>query len=227
MARKTAVIALAIAAAISYGCGAIPQSKYYQLTAPGEASPDPVGDPLPVTLLIGPLKASHLYREDRLVYATDSEEMGTYQVHRWAEPPTEMLQGLLWRSLRASHRYSAVYLLSSSSHGDFLLQGNLYDFKELSGSTLAARLNMELELREVKTGAIVWTLQLLSRRTREEQRRFLGGRGAGQGCTALRKRIRNRLERIFCSTRQEVVWQFGRTGRCGAYLSSVPQRRLL
>jgi ABC-type uncharacterized transport system auxiliary subunit len=157
MARKAAVIALVMAAAVSYGCGAIPESRYYQLTAPGEASPDPAGDPLPVTLLVGPLKASHLYREDRLVYATDSEEMGTYQVHRWAEPPTEMLQELLWRSLRASRRYSAVYLLSSSSHGDFLLQGNLYDFKELSGSTLAARLNMELELREVKTGAIVWT----------------------------------------------------------------------
>jgi ABC-type uncharacterized transport system auxiliary subunit len=157
MARKTAVIALTIAAAISYGCGAIPQSKYYQLTAPGEASPDPVGDPLPVTLLVGPLKASHLYREDRLVYATDSEEMGTYQVHRWAEPPTEMIQELFWRSLRASHRYHAVFLLSSSSHGDFLLQGNLYDFKELSGSTLAARVNMELELRDIKTGAIVWT----------------------------------------------------------------------
>ena len=106
---------------------------------------------------MGPLKASHLYREDRLVYATDSEEMGTYQVHRWAEPPTEMMQELLWRSLRASHQYSAVYLLSSSSHGDFLLQGNLYDFKELSGNTLAARVNVELELREVKTGAIVWT----------------------------------------------------------------------
>ena len=157
MARKTAVIALTIAAAISYGCGAIPQSKYYQLTAPGEASPDPVGDPLPVTLLVGPLKASHLYREDRLVYATNSEEMGTYQVHRWAEPPTEMIQELFWRSLRASRRYHAVFLLSSSSHGDFLLQGNLYDFKELSGSTLAARVNMELELRDIKTGAIVWT----------------------------------------------------------------------
>jgi ABC-type uncharacterized transport system auxiliary subunit len=157
MAKKAVVIALAIAATVSYGCGAIPESKYYQLAAPGEASPASVSDPLPVTLLVGPLRASHLYREDRLVYATDSEEMGTYQVHRWAEPPTEMLQELLWRSLRASQRYRAVYLLSSSSHGDFLLQGNLYDFKELSGSTLAARLNMELELREVKTGAIVWT----------------------------------------------------------------------
>jgi ABC-type uncharacterized transport system auxiliary subunit len=157
MVTKAAVIALAMAVVGLCGCGAIPQSKYYQITAPGEASPVPMVDPLPVTLLVGPLKASHLYREDRLVYATDSEEMGTYQVHRWAEPPTEMLQQLLWRSLRASHRYSTVYQLSSSSHGDFLLQGNLYDFKELSGSTLAARISMELELRELKTGAIVWT----------------------------------------------------------------------
>ena len=157
MGTRAAVVALAMVVGGLWGCGAVPQSKYYQLTAPGEASSAPAGDPLPVTVLVGPLKASHLYREDRLVYATDSEEMGTYQVHRWAEPPTEMMQELLWRSLRASHRYSAVYLLTSSSRGDFVLQGNLYDFKELSGSTLAARVNVELELREIKTGAIVWT----------------------------------------------------------------------
>ena len=40
------------------------------------------------------------YREDRLVYATESEEMGTYQTHRWAQPPIEMMQELLWRSLQ-------------------------------------------------------------------------------------------------------------------------------
>jgi ABC-type uncharacterized transport system auxiliary subunit len=157
MGTRAAVVALAMMVAGLCGCGAVPQSKYYQLTAPGEASSAPAGDPLPVTVLVGPLKASHLYREDRLVYATGGVEMGTYQVHRWSEPPTEMMQELLWRSLRASHRYSAVYLLTSSSHGDFLLQGNLYDFKELSGSTLTARLNMELELRETRTGAILWT----------------------------------------------------------------------
>src|SRR5579862_92476 len=157
MVMRAAVIVLAMVVGVVCGCGAVPQTKYYQLTAPRETSPAPAGDPLPVTLLVGPLKASHLYREDRLVYATDSEEMGTYQVHRWAQPPTEMLQELLWRSLRASRQYSAVYLLTSGSHGDFLLQGNLYDFKELSGSPLATRVNMELELRDLRTGAIVWT----------------------------------------------------------------------
>ena len=157
MRPGTTVIFLAMLTPFFCGCAAVPQSKYYQLSPPGEVSSTAVGDPLPVTLLVGPLRASHLYREDRLVYATSDEQMGTYQVHRWAEPPTEMMQELLWRSLRASHRFSAVNLLSSSSHGDFLLEGNLYDFKEISGSALAARVNMGLELREVKTGAIVWT----------------------------------------------------------------------
>jgi ABC-type uncharacterized transport system auxiliary subunit len=138
-------------------CGTVPATKYYQLKSPTETNSAAAGDTLPITLLVGPLKASHLYREDRLVYATESEEMGTYQTHRWAQPPTEMVQELLWRSLRASGRYSTVNLLTSSSRGDFVIEGNLYDFKEISGSTLATRVNLELELHDVKTGAVVWT----------------------------------------------------------------------
>jgi ABC-type uncharacterized transport system auxiliary subunit len=156
MGTRVAIVLLAIAAAEMCGCGAVPQSKYYQLSAPREASSPATGDPFPITLLVGPLKASHLYREDRLVYATGSVEMGTYQGRRWAQPPTEMMQELLWRSLRESRRFSAVSRLTSSSHGDFLLQGNLYDFKEVSASPLAARVSLDLELREIKTGSIVW-----------------------------------------------------------------------
>jgi ABC-type uncharacterized transport system auxiliary subunit len=148
---------LAIAVAGLCSCGSVPATKYYQLKPPVEASSATAADAFPIILLVGPLRASHLYREDRLVYATDSEEMGTYQTHRWAQPPTEMVQDLLWRSLRSSGRYSAVNLLSSSSRGDFLLEGNLYDFKEVSGSAFTARVNLELELHDMKTGAIVWT----------------------------------------------------------------------
>lgn len=154
--KRAGAIILAIALGGVCGCGAVPPSKYYQLSAPRETSSPVAGDPIPVTLLVGPLRSSHLYREDRLVYATASEQMGTYQVHRWVEPPTEMMRELLWRSLRESRRFSGVSLLSSNSRGDFLLQGYLYDFKEISGPALAARVNLELELREIKTGAVVW-----------------------------------------------------------------------
>ena len=157
MRARAGAIILAFAVVGICGCGTGPESKYYQLSAPAQVNSAAAGDPLPVTVLVGPLRSSHLYREDRLVYAAGNEQMGTYQVQRWAEPPAEMIRELLWRSLRASRRYSTVSLMSSSARGDYLLQGNLYDFKEISGSTLAARVSLELELREIKTGAIVWT----------------------------------------------------------------------
>ena len=157
MSAKCRAAFLAVAIAALCSCGAVPATKYYQLKAPAEVASPATSNPLPITLLVGPLKASHLYREDRLVYATGGEEMGTYQTHRWAQPPTEMLQELLWRSLRASGQYSAVNLLTSSSRGDFLLEGNLYDFKEISGSTFAARVDLQLELHDMKTGNTVWT----------------------------------------------------------------------
>jgi len=139
------------------GCGAARPAKYYQLTIPKEAAADPPGDPLPVTILMGPIMSSHLYREDRIVYSSSGEDMGTYEYQRWAEPPTEMIQDVLLRTLRSSGRYRAVYAQRSSTRGDFLLRGHLYDFKEVSGSPMSARLSLELELRDTKTGATMWT----------------------------------------------------------------------
>jgi ABC-type uncharacterized transport system auxiliary subunit len=68
-----------------------------------------------------------------------------------------MLVNVLLRDLRNSGKYRAVDVLRSNSRGDYILYGRLYDFKEVSGSTLLARLTLDLELRETKTGATVWT----------------------------------------------------------------------
>lgn len=147
----------ALAAGLLAGCGAARPSKYYQLTIPGDAAPAAARTPYPVTLLLGPLRASHLYREDHIVYSSSGENMGTYEYQQWAEPPTEMLVDVLLRELRASGRYRAVDILRSNSHGDYILYGRLYDFKEISASPLMARLTIELEMREAKSGSTVWT----------------------------------------------------------------------
>jgi ABC-type uncharacterized transport system auxiliary subunit len=146
-----------IAAGLLAGCGAARPNKYYQLTVPGDAVPAAERSPIPVTLLLGPLRASHLYREDHIVYSSSGVNMGTYQYQQWAEPPIEMLVNVLLRELRASGRYRAVDVLRSNSHGDFILYGRLYDFKEISGAPILARLTVDYELRETKTGSIVWT----------------------------------------------------------------------
>jgi cholesterol transport system auxiliary component len=154
-----ALLALAfllLCAGLSAGCGAARPAHYYELTVPREKETDPPGPTYPVSLLMGPIRASHLYREDRIVYGTSSEHMGTYEYERWAEPPTEMLEEVLLRELRASGRFREVHGQHSNLSGDYLLHGRLFDFKELTGPPLQARLTIGLELRDVKTGATVW-----------------------------------------------------------------------
>ena len=153
--RATLTAAVALFSILLAGCGAARPAKYYQLTVPADNAAE-TSAIVPVTLLMGPLMSSHLYREDRIVYSSNGEAMGTYEYHRWSEPPTEMIQDVLFRALRSSGRYRAVYSERSSTHGDYLLHGHLYDFKEISGSSMSARVALELELRDTKTGTTVW-----------------------------------------------------------------------
>lgn len=157
LARRAAILTAALVFGFVAGCGATRPSKYYQLTVPADASPTERGDAVPATLLLGSLMTSHLYREDRIVYGNGPEQLGTYEYQRWAEPPTEMIEEVLLRRLRASGRYRAISYRRSSMNGDFVLRGRLYDFKEVSGSQMVARVTLELEMRDLKTNATVWT----------------------------------------------------------------------
>jgi cholesterol transport system auxiliary component len=139
------------------GCRAGRPSRYYQLTVPPDAGAVEKADAVPVTLLLGQLFTSHLYREDRIVYGNGAEQLGTYEYQRWAEPPAEMIQDVLLRKLRASGRYRAVYYRRSNVQGDFALRGRLYDFKEVDTGQMSARVTLELEMRDLKNGATVWT----------------------------------------------------------------------
>ncbi|HXM96054.1 MAG TPA: ABC-type transport auxiliary lipoprotein family protein [Candidatus Dormibacteraeota bacterium] len=156
--RQGALILLALSAAILSGCGASRPIKYYQLTVPADvkSSAAPTAS-ASVALALGPLVTSHLYREDRIVYSAGPGEMGTYAYQRWAEPPVEMMQEVLLRELRASGRYQDVHSQRSNAQGDFVLRGHLYDFKEVSGSPLIARVTAEWELRDLRSGSTVWT----------------------------------------------------------------------
>jgi ABC-type uncharacterized transport system auxiliary subunit len=148
---------LAICASVAAGCGAARPIKYYQLTVPAGMAQASDATTLPVTLLVGAIQSSPLYREDPIVYSTGAEAMGTYENQRWAEPPVEMLQGVLARELRATGHYRSVNTLRSNGNGDYVLRGRLYDFKEVSGPALMARVVVEFELHEAKTGATVWS----------------------------------------------------------------------
>jgi len=138
------------------GCGSIKPVKYYQLTHPPTAALATSQPPVDAALLVRPFQTTHLYREDRIVYGGEGEQLGLYENHRWTEPPVELLQDALARGIRTSGHFRAVTTLRSDSSVDFSLTGHLYAFREVSTGGVVARLNFDVELNDLKLGKVIW-----------------------------------------------------------------------
>jgi ABC-type uncharacterized transport system auxiliary subunit len=138
------------------GCVASRPMKYYVLD-PGPV-PSPQGAPTyQVTLLVGRVAASHLFRDDRLVYGSGPVQLGVYSYDRWAEPPADMLQDLLVSNLRSTGQYRAVSPLGSNVRGDYVVRGHLWDISEVDKPELMARFSLEVELFDPNTRTTVWS----------------------------------------------------------------------
>jgi len=150
--RETTLL-IAITGLLS-ACGASRPVKYYVLDVdvPPAASPQP----LPVTLLVGRIAATHLYRDDRLVFGSGPVELGTYEYERWAESPSDMIQDILVTSLRSTGQYRSVSKMASTLRADYIVRGRLFSLYEVA-KPLAGRFSVELDLFDPKAGMTVWT----------------------------------------------------------------------
>jgi ABC-type uncharacterized transport system auxiliary subunit len=82
--------------------------------------------------------------------------VGTYEYHRWTDPPGIMVKDALIHVLRASGKFKSVQEAASSAEGDYNLRGKLLEFSEVDGNGISTRISLDLELREVRTGRLVW-----------------------------------------------------------------------
>jgi ABC-type uncharacterized transport system auxiliary subunit len=156
LSRCTQLTSLMMLAIVAAGCGAPRPIKYYVIDAtPAAASSTPAQ--IPVVLLVGRFTASHLYRDDRLIYGSGPVELGTYEYDRWAEPPADMVQNLLIADLRASGQYRSVSRVSSSARGDYIVRGHLLAMYGVDKPELVARFSLQLELFDPASRATVWT----------------------------------------------------------------------
>jgi ABC-type uncharacterized transport system auxiliary subunit len=152
VARAGMFVVLAVAS----GCGSARPIKYYQLSPPPAAAA-PAGEPLNVRIIVRLPLASHMYREDPIVYSNEAREFGTYETRRWAESPAEMLQSAMVRGLRASGRFLAVQNQRSDSTGEYMLVTHLYSFNEITGGNWGASLSYDVDLRDLKAGSVIWS----------------------------------------------------------------------
>lgn len=153
-ARHAALLFLLLC--IGFGCGAPRPIKYYALD-PEPAPPASSAAPFPVTILVGRVTSSHLYRDDRLVYEADPVQLGTYEYQRWAASPVDMIQDLLISSLRSTGQFRSVSAIGSNLRGEYILRAHLTALDEVDKPQLAAHFSIEMELYEPRAGATVWT----------------------------------------------------------------------
>ncbi len=83
-------------------------------------------------------------------------EIGTYQYSHWAEPPADLVRNSLIRIPKVLQGITVqVESVGSTSDGQFVVRGRLYDFEEVDGASITGLVSMEFELYDRKSGKIV------------------------------------------------------------------------
>lgn len=186
--RETVMYATIAAGILGlFSCGGSRPVKYYVLDV--NAPPAAAVQTLPVTLLVGRIATTQLYRADRLVFGSGPVQLGTYEYERWAESPADMIQDILITSLRGSGQYRSVSRMSSSMRADYVVRGRLFSLYEADKPQLAARFSAQLDLFDPKTGMTVWS----DTYTHDEP---VSGKNVGDVVEALDKVVRSGVQQL-------------------------------
>jgi len=156
MHRANYAVLIVLLTGMMSGCGGTRPTKYYVLDVPAT----PVGQPsaqYPVSLLVARPITSHLYRDDRIVFGSGPVELGTYEFHRWAQSPADMVQDLLVNYLRATHQYRSVLRPGSNARGEFIVRSYLRSLYEVDSPEFVARFSIHIDLYDPTAGATVWS----------------------------------------------------------------------
>lgn len=137
-------------------CGSGPRAQHYTINF----SPVASGSSDMGTSAVGVAvpRASHLLRQDRIVYFSSDNELNFYQRHRWADSPTRLVQSALIRQLRAANLFDDIVPYRAQKGLDYVLRGHLLSMEEVDApEEIKARFALELELVRQEDDHVVWT----------------------------------------------------------------------
>jgi ABC-type uncharacterized transport system auxiliary subunit len=155
MNRASGSVVLSLFALIVCGCGSSKPIRYY--TIQPSTAPALSNGAQSVSLQVARISGAEFLRGTPIAYRVGANEIGTYEFSRWVEPPVELVQINLIHALKSTGNYMSVESLGSSSEGQYVVHGRLYDFEEIDGASITGLVSMEFELYDRKSGKIVWT----------------------------------------------------------------------
>jgi ABC-type uncharacterized transport system auxiliary subunit len=146
--------ALLISCVFFTACISSRPTHYYGLNRPAITGVNAKLDGL--VLVVGRIATPEALEDGRIRYRSGSNEVGSYEYHRWTERPALMVRDLLVETLRASGKFRQVQEASTEAGGDYLIRGKLSEFAEVDDPGIQSRVSIQLELVDKKTGLVVW-----------------------------------------------------------------------
>jgi ABC-type uncharacterized transport system auxiliary subunit len=154
--KRLRLLIAVTASLLAAACGAARPIKYYRLEIPS-AAPAAAAAGFGVSLQVANIDSPPIMRDGRILYQVGTHEVGAYEYHRWVETPDRVVQDSLIRLLRSSGKFQSVDTPRNSLRPDFIVQGKIYEFAEMDKPQIVARVSLEIELHETKTGRTVWS----------------------------------------------------------------------
>jgi ABC-type uncharacterized transport system auxiliary subunit len=150
-------IVVSVVVGLLAGCGSVrgPAVRYYKLDIP--PAPAPAGPSMPVPLRIEPFRTTSLLRQDRIVYRPSPVEVGFYEYHRWAEPPTDTVTKALADQLAGRRLFQSVGISDGAERAAYVLRGSIDRLQEVDyKGAVRAQVTISLELEDPVRGEKIW-----------------------------------------------------------------------
>ncbi len=111
-----------------------------------------------LVLAVEPFTADVAYDQDRIVFRSSPYRLDYYHYHRWAAAPGLMLTDAMRQAYSKSGYFSLV-TVGGGARADVVLSGRVTAIEEVDVTEREwkGRVWMELQLRDARTGALVWS----------------------------------------------------------------------
>ena len=150
--KKHAVVGIAVLLSLAGCFSSSPDKKYFQINL--EAAP--AATPFSGSLLVDRFDINTLYDDFRIIYRVSPFEINYYAYQFWAEKPSKLLRDSLIRYLEASRLFPRIFLEPTKDAVDRVFRCTVHQIEEVDEpGAWSARLNMKIEIADVKTGAVL------------------------------------------------------------------------
>lgn len=158
---RLSFVAMVLVLSTLMGCaGKIRYPNYYTLNLPSPPDPPPQESARAI-LAVREFRSPAYLRQGSLVYRRSPEEVGFYNLHRWAVDPREFVTNAIKEHLQASGKFAQVRNYDGHSDVDYVLTGRLERLEEVDyEGGIKVAVAISAQMTSLASGSAVWTNQV-------------------------------------------------------------------